>query len=116
MSAASHPHSSPPQPPTAVEQPILVPWDRVEQFIDRLAHDVRNGLNALELQLTFLGEISSDPETVAEVKRLRGTLSTVTRQLQGDQNRYGQAQSARPGIPSGRLLRGFTGAAGKDAT
>ena len=61
---------------------MSVPWERVERFVGQLAHDIRNGLNALELQLTFLGEISTDPEAVDEVKRLRATLQDVTRQLQ----------------------------------
>lgn len=59
-----------------------VPWERIEQFVGKLTHDIRNGLNAFELQLTFLGEISTDPEAVAEIKRLRGTLADITRQLQ----------------------------------
>ena len=59
-----------------------VPWDRVERFVGQLTHDIRNGLNALELQLTFLGEISTDAEAVDEVKRVRATLGNVTRQLQ----------------------------------
>ncbi len=45
-------------------------------------HDLRNGLNALELQLTLLGETSDDPIAKAEVKRMRGTVAEVTRQLQ----------------------------------
>ncbi len=61
---------------------VSVPWDRVERFVGQFSHDIRNGLNALELQLTFLGEISTDPEAVDEVKRLRTTLQDVTRQLQ----------------------------------
>ena len=60
----------------------MVPWDRFERFVGQLAHDVRNGLNAIELQLTFLGEISTDPEAIDEVKRLRATLNQVTKQLQ----------------------------------
>ena len=59
-----------------------VPWERVEGFIGQLAHDIRNGLNALELQLTFLGEISTDPEAVDEIKRVRATVGNITRQLQ----------------------------------
>ena len=59
-----------------------VPWERVERFVGQLTHDIRNGLNALELQLTFLGEISTDPEAVDEVKRVRATLGNVTRHLQ----------------------------------
>ena len=59
-----------------------VPWERIEQFVGQLTHDVRNGLNALELQLTFLGEISTDPEASEEVKLIRKTLVDVTRHLQ----------------------------------
>ena len=59
-----------------------VPWERIERFVGQLTHDVRNGLNALELQLTFLGEISTDPEAIEEVKRIRGSLADITRHLQ----------------------------------
>ncbi len=59
-----------------------MPWARVEGFVGQLTHDIRNGLNAVELQLTFLGEISTDPEAVDEIKGLRNTLANVTRQLQ----------------------------------
>ena len=69
--------ASPDASPRATE----VPWERVEQFVGQLTHDVRNGLNALELQLTFLGEISTDPEAAEEVKLIRKTLVDVTRQL-----------------------------------
>jgi signal transduction histidine kinase len=78
MMAASAP------PPSAAANSSVppVPWERVERFVSQLIHDVRNGLNALELQLTLLGEVSPDPEVAAEVKALRGTLLDVTRQLQ----------------------------------
>lgn len=59
-----------------------VPWDRVERFVGQVTHDIRNGLNAIELQLTFLGEICTEPEAAKEVKLIRRTLVDVTRQLQ----------------------------------
>ncbi len=61
---------------------VAVPWPQVERFVSLLTHDIRNGLNALELQLTFLGEISEDLEAKAEVKRMRGSVADITRQLQ----------------------------------
>ena len=67
--------------PDAGSRATAVPWERIEQFIGQMTHDVRNGLNALELQLTFLGEISTDPEAAQEVKLIRKTLLDVTRQL-----------------------------------
>ena len=60
----------------------MVPWTRVEKFVGQLSHDLRNGLNACELQLTFLAEISTDPDAVTEVKGLRTTLNGITKQLQ----------------------------------
>ncbi len=76
---------------TTTDDLPLVPWVRVEGFIGQLAHDIRNGLNAVELQLTFLGEISTDPEAVDEIKRLRNTLANVTRQLQSLRTGIGAA-------------------------
>lgn len=85
MTAASVP--IPESSPSSVGKPApreepTVPWARIEKFIGQFTHDIRNGLNALELQLTFLGEISTDPEAAAEVKQLRSTLGEITRQLQ----------------------------------
>ena len=54
----------------------------MEKFVGQVTHDVRNGLNALELQLTYLGEICTDPEAAEETKRLRASLNDLTRQLQ----------------------------------
>ncbi len=99
---APHP---PPQviPPSAAA--TAVPWERVERFVGQFTHDIRNGLNALELQLTFLGEISTDPEAAAEVKQLRATLGEITRQLQAVKLKTGVGFRARDGIPGG----GFPG-------
>jgi K+-sensing histidine kinase KdpD len=73
--------SSAPSPAEPAAVPP-VPWARIDRFIGQLTHDVRNGLNALELQLTLLGELSANAEVIAEVKALRGTLFDITRQLQ----------------------------------
>ena len=78
MAAAASPT---PSAPDSVRT-LSVPWARIEQFVGQFTHDVRNGLNALELQLTLLGEISANAEVIAEVKAIRNTLMDVTRQLQ----------------------------------
>lgn len=78
MTAAPAPSASPDADPA----PVLVPWPRVERFVGQFTHDVRNGLNALELQLTLLGEVSGNAEAINEVKAVRATLAEVTRQLQ----------------------------------
>ena len=64
-----------------------VPWDDVVRFVRQLSHDLRNHLNAAELQSAYLGEIATDPELKAEIKRLRGMLSglgTVLQKLSAD--------------------------------
>ncbi len=61
---------------------VTVPWERVERFVGQVSHDIRNGLNACELQLTYLGELVSDPEVAQEIKSLRGTLAGMTKHLQ----------------------------------
>ena len=52
---------------------IQVPMAVVVRFIRQLSHDLRNDLNAAELQSAFLKEIAEDGESRrAEVQRLRG--------------------------------------------
>ena len=46
-------------------------WPEVTKFVSQLNHDLRNHLNAVELQAAFLGEIIQDPEARGEIKRLR---------------------------------------------
>jgi K+-sensing histidine kinase KdpD len=71
-------------PETNAKQPddIKVPWDEVVRFVRQLSHDLRNHLNAAELQSVFIGEIAADDELKAEIKRLREMLSTVGGALQ----------------------------------
>ena len=79
-------------------------------FVGQLTHDVRNGLNALELQLTFLGEISTDPEAVDGDQAAAGTLTDITRQLQALQGVDRPRSSAPVEYPAERLLRRPAGA------
>ena len=60
---------------------LSVPWSSAERFVGLFTHDIRNGLNAVELQLTLLGEISDDPGVKEEVKRVRASVAGITRQL-----------------------------------
>ena len=41
------------------------------RFVRQLSHDLRNHLNAIELQSTFLAELAQDGELKPEVQRLR---------------------------------------------
>ncbi|MEP6822359.1 MAG: hypothetical protein ABI946_08425 [Chthoniobacterales bacterium] len=63
-------------------QEIQVPLAHVAAFVRQLSHDLRNHLNAAELQSSYLGELSEDAEMKDEVKRLRGMLAEMNASLQ----------------------------------
>jgi K+-sensing histidine kinase KdpD len=75
--AASHD-----QPDSAAAADIQVPMPIVVRFIRQLSHDLRNHLNAAELQSAFLKEIAEDGEVKSEIQRLRGMLSELGSTLQ----------------------------------
>src|SRR5206468_3228427 len=62
-------------------EPQLAMRDIV-RFVRQLSHDIRNHLNAAELQSAYLGEIANDAEVKDEIKRLRAMLSEATSTLQ----------------------------------
>jgi K+-sensing histidine kinase KdpD len=71
--------------PSAENQSDLnVSWDNVVRFVRQLSHDLRNDLNATELQAAFLGELAGEnAELKAEVKRLREMMTKLAATLHG---------------------------------
>src|ERR1700704_5038263 len=63
--------------PTPSRDQSAVPWSDVVRFVRQLSHDLRNHLNAAELQSVFLNEIATDAEMKGELKRLREMLSEL---------------------------------------
>ena len=61
---------------------IRVPLPEVVKFVRQLAHDLRNHLNAAELQSAYLAEIVEDAESKEEIKRLRKMISEIGASLQ----------------------------------
>lgn len=60
---------------------LQIPMPDVVRFVRQLSHDLRNHLNAAELQSAFLNEIAADAEMKEEISRLRGMLSDMGRDL-----------------------------------
>lgn len=54
----------------------------VVKFVRQLSHDLRNHLNAAELQSAYISEIADNPELKEEIKRLRAMISEVGQSLQ----------------------------------
>ncbi len=61
---------------------LNVAWSDVVRFIRQLSHDLRNHLNAIELQSVYISELQREDELKSEIKRLRGMVSGLTSALQ----------------------------------
>lgn len=61
---------------------LRVPMPNVVQFVRQLSHDLRNQLNAAELQSAYMKEIAADAEMKEEVQRLRAILGEMSSALQ----------------------------------
>jgi K+-sensing histidine kinase KdpD len=59
-----------------------VPWREIVKFIRQLNHDIRNNVNAVELQSAYLAELAEEKELKDEVKRLREMVSEIGTSLQ----------------------------------
>jgi K+-sensing histidine kinase KdpD len=64
------------------EPDIQVPMPRVVKFLRQLSHDLRNQLNAAELQSAYIAELAEEPELKDEIKRLRAMISEMGRILE----------------------------------
>ncbi len=60
-----------------------IPWEDFVKFVRQLSHDLRNQLNAAELQSALIGELTNDEELKSEARRLRELISQLGITLQG---------------------------------
>jgi K+-sensing histidine kinase KdpD len=75
MSASVDPSSTP-------KPDIQVSLPDVTKFVRQLSHDLRNHLNAAELQSAYVAELAEEPELKEEIQRLRAMISEVGTSLQ----------------------------------
>ena len=61
---------------------LSIPWRNAIRFIGQLSHDLRNDLNAIELQSAYIGELETNEELLGEIKRLREMVSRLASTLQ----------------------------------
>src|ERR1700694_5776599 len=71
---------------------ITLPWSNVMRFGRQLSHDLRNHLNAAELQAVYLSELAADDEMKSEIKRLREMIAQLGAILQKLSADLGQAK------------------------
>src|SRR5438045_8280281 len=58
-------------------EPANVPWPDMVKFVRQLGHDIRNHLNAVELQSAYLAELAEEGELKGEVQRLREMIAGI---------------------------------------
>jgi K+-sensing histidine kinase KdpD len=61
---------------------LNVSWSDTVHFVRQLSHDLRNDLNAIELQSAYIAELTQDQELQTEIKRLREVVSGMNSTLQ----------------------------------
>ena len=66
--------------PAASDEHVL--WENFVKFVRQLSHDLRNQLNAAELQSALIAELTNDAELKSEIRRLRELVSQLGVTLQ----------------------------------
>jgi signal transduction histidine kinase len=59
-----------------------ISWSDATRFVRQLSHDLRNDLNAIELQSAYISELEKNEEIKKEIKRLREMISGLALTLQ----------------------------------
>lgn len=61
---------------------LSVPWADIVRFVRQFGHDIRNNLNAVELQSAYVDELTEEAELKNEIKRLREMIAEIGSGLQ----------------------------------
>jgi len=83
---------------------LTVPWSDTVRFVRQLSHDLRNDLNAIELQSAYIGELTQDQELTSEIKRLRVVVSGLNSTLQQLSRAVGEVAPSLVTYPAGEFL------------
>ena len=101
-------------PSSSFENAAAVPLPRVVHFVRQVTHDVRNGLNAIDLQSAFIAEIAGDGEVGEEMGKLRRMVCHVTGDMQELSERFGELRPVLMTYPVQELLQGLKHAVEKE--
>ena len=83
-----------------------IPWSRAAAFVRQHTHDVRNGLNSLDLEMEYLSElVPAEGEAADSVKRVRKQLRAVTQQLRTLSTLFQEPSAVAAKLPARVLLK-----------
>ena len=88
----------------ATTDSLTVPWIDTVRFVRQLSHDLRNDLNAIELQSAYIGELTQDQELRSEIKRLREVVTGMNSTLQLLSRAVGEVAPNVVTYPAGEFL------------
>jgi K+-sensing histidine kinase KdpD len=88
----------------ASKESLTVPWSNTVRFIRQLTHDLRNDLNAIELQSAYLSELTQDQELTSEINRLREVVSGLNATLQQLSKNVAEVAPNMIDYPAGEFL------------
>jgi len=71
---------------------LNVAWSDVVRFIRQLSHDLRNHLNAIELQSAYISELEPEDELKSEIKRLHEMVARLTSTLESLSKAVGEVK------------------------
>jgi len=83
---------------------FTVPWSDTIRFVRQLSHDLRNDLNAIELQSAYIAELTQGQELTNEIKRLREVVSGMNSTLQLLSKAVGEIAPNLVSYPAGEFL------------
>src|SRR6478736_6678548 len=88
----------------AATDSLTVSWSDTVRFVRQLTHDLRNDLNAIELQSAYIGELTQDQELTGEIKRLREVVTGMNSTLQLLSRAVGEVAPNVVTYPAGEFL------------
>jgi K+-sensing histidine kinase KdpD len=91
-----------------------VPWSDAIRFIAQLSHDLRNDLNAIELQSAYIEELGKSEEVKNEIKRLREMVSRLASTLQRLSRAVGEVKPNLIPYPASDLMQDLRGKIDRD--
>jgi signal transduction histidine kinase len=94
-------------PLTTFENAPPVPLPRLVNFVKQITHDVRNGLNAIDLQAALIAEIAGEGEVSEEIGKLRKVVGHVTRDMQDLSSHFGELRPVVMEYPIQEFLQGL---------
>jgi signal transduction histidine kinase len=86
-----------------------VPWSDAIRFIRQLSHDLRNDLNAIELQSAYIEELGKSEEVKNEIKRLREMISRLASTLQRLSRAVGEVEPNVIPYPASDFMQDLRG-------